>query len=131
MFHKIKKELEKLNIGIVYVFGSRAQGLAKKDSDIDIGIVFSESVENTNLLLIYEKLYSLFLTANRKQKGEIDIVFLQSASLALQFNAIKYGKVVYEISSKFKASYEEKIMLLHSDFEPLAKEFDEMVLARI
>lgn len=131
MFHKIRKELEKLNIGIVYVFGSRAQGLAKKDSDIDIGIVFSEPVENADLLLTYEKLYSLFLTANRKQQAEIDIVFLQSSSLALQFNVIKYGRVEYEISAKFRASYEEKIMLFHSDFEPVAKEFDEMILARI
>ena len=131
MFHKIKKELEKLNIGIVYIFGSRAQGLAKKDSDIDIGIIFAEPFENSGLLLIYEKLYSLFLTAYRKQKAEIDIVFLQSASLAFQFNAIKYGKVVFEISSVFRASYEEKIMLFHSDFEPLSKEFDKMVLARI
>jgi predicted nucleotidyltransferase len=131
MFHIIKKELEKLNIGVVYIFGSRAQGLAKKNSDTDIGIVFSEVVENADLLQIYERLYSLFSTANRKQKGEIDIVFLQSASLALQFNAIKYGKVAYEISAKFRVAYEEKIMLLHSDFEPFAKEFDAMVLARI
>jgi len=131
MFHKIRKELEELNIGIVYVFGSRAQGLAKKDSDTDIGIVFSEPVENAGLLTIYEKLYSLFLTADRKQQGEIDIVFLQSASLALQFNAIKYGRVEYEISAKFRVAYEEKIMMLHSDFEPVAREFDEMVLARI
>jgi predicted nucleotidyltransferase len=131
MFHIIKKELEKLNIGIVYVFGSRAQGLAKKDSDIDVGIVFSEPVENADLLLIYERLYSLFSSATRKQKAEIDIVFLQSAPLALQFNAIKYGKVAYEISAKFRMAYEEKTMLFHSDFEPVSKEFDKMVLARI
>ena len=131
MFPEIKKELEELNIGIVYLFGSRAQGLAKKDSDMDIGIVFREPVENTSLLPIYEKLYSLFLTANRKQKAEVDIVFLQSAPLALQFNAIQYGRVAYEISAKFRMAYEEKTMLLHSDFEPVAKEFDKMVLARI
>ena len=131
MFNKIKKELEKLNIGIVYLFGSRAQGLAKKDSDMDIGIVFTGPVESASLLLIYEKLYSLFLTAGRKQKAEIDIVFLQSASLSLQFNAIKYGRVVYEISTKFRASYEEKVMLFHGDFEPVSREFDKMVLARI
>jgi len=131
MIHKIRKELEKLNIGIAYVFGSRAQGLAIKDSDMDIGIVFSEPVENADLLLIYGKLYSLFLTATREQQAEIDIVFLQSASLAMQFNAIKYGRVLYEISAKFRAAYEEKIMLFHSDFEPVAKEFDKMVLARI
>ncbi|MEW6089207.1 MAG: nucleotidyltransferase domain-containing protein [bacterium] len=71
MFNKIKNELEKLNIGLVYLFGSRVQGLAKKDSDMDIGIVFVEPVENARLLLIFEKLYSLFSqqrTGNRKLK---------------------------------------------------------------
>lgn len=129
MFNKIKKGFEKLNISIVYIFGSRGQGIDKKDSDIDIGIVFANPVDYNVQLPIYEKLYTLFSAIY--QKREIDIVFLQSAPLSLQLNAVKYGKAAYEVSSKFRADYEERVMLLHSDFEPILREFDKMTLGRV
>lgn len=129
MFGKIKEELEKLNIGIVYVFGSTVQGIGKKDSDVDIAIVFTNLVEDNAMLSLYERLQVLFSDIYREK--EIDIVFLQSAPLSLQLNVIKYGKAVYEVSSKFRADYEERVMLLHGDFEPISIEFDKMVLERI
>lgn len=50
MFDKIKEELEKLNVGVVYVFGSTAQGIGKKDSDVDIAVVFTNLVEDNAML---------------------------------------------------------------------------------
>jgi predicted nucleotidyltransferase len=128
MFNKLKEEFRNLNIGIIYLFGSTAQGLSRKDSDIDIGIVFINVTEDKSQFAVYEKLYSLFSGVYEK---ETDIVFLQSASLSLQLNAVKYGKVIYETSSNFRADYEERVTLLYSDFEPVLAGFDKMVLERI
>ncbi len=126
---EIEKELKKFNVGIVYVFGSTAQGIDSRESDIDLGIVFTTPEISRNYPQIHADLDVLFSDIYRNK--EADIVFLQGAHLTIQLNAINYGKAIYQISSEFRADYEEHIMLLYSDFEPMLREFDKMTLERI
>jgi predicted nucleotidyltransferase len=126
---EIKKELKKFNVGIVYLFGSVAQGISTLESDTDLGIVFTDFKVLRNHPQIHADLDVLF--SNIYQNREVDIVFLQDAHLTIQLNAINYGRVVYQISPEFRANYEENVMLLYGDFEPLLREFDRMVLERI
>ena len=129
MLKKVEKGLNRLNVGIVYIFGSTAQGIAKRGSDIDIGIVFTDSGVNCRSLKVYEELYKLF--SNIYRNKETDIVFLQDAHISLQLDVVKHGRVAYQISPEFRANYEEKIILQYCDFEPILRDFDKAILERI
>ncbi len=80
-------------------------------------------------LVTYNKLYALF--SEIFQSNEIDIIFLEDAPLSLQFEAIKYGKVLYEKDTNVRLDYEEKTMLKYADFLPLEEEMERVILERI
>lgn len=125
-----KDRLKKLQVGLVYLFGSYAEERAGKLSDIDIGIVFTDSrIAKGNTLSIYNELYDIF--SDIFKTGNLDLVLLERASLELNFDAIKYGKVIFESSAEFKDDFEHRISMLYADFKPLLNNFDKAVLARI
>src|SRR3989344_4990019 len=96
------EDLKRLGVEVVYLFGSQAEGVAGKASDIDI---------------------SNFRT--------MDIVFLQRASLELQFDVIRHGKVLFESSSDVRMNFEERVATLYRDFKPILKQFNNAILERI
>ena len=67
-----------------------SSGRTSPMSDVDIGIV----LRDVNLLKrsknIYTKLYAIF--ADIYPSFTIDIVFLQSAPVSLQYDAVRYGE---------------------------------------
>lgn len=126
-------ELKNLHVGLVYLFGSQAEGVAGPASDIDVGIVFTDpQIVHGDTTEIYNALYNLlcgvFDVSNFRT---IDIVFLERASLELQFDAISHGRTLFEISSDFRLDFEERISALYRDFEPLLAENNAAVLQRI
>ncbi|MHA1664721.1 MAG: hypothetical protein ACTSVW_02685, partial [Candidatus Njordarchaeales archaeon] len=59
---------------------------------------------------------------------EVDIVFLQNSPISLQFEAVVEGKVLYEVSSNFRADYTEEVLRKYLDFEPLLRKLDKTTL---
>ncbi len=123
MEKKIKKQLKESGVLVVCLFGSMSSGRTSPMSDVDIGIV----LRDVNLLKrsknIYTKLYAIF--ADIYPSFTIDIVFLQSAPLALQYDAVRYGKVLYETDPKLRADYEAEVMNMYFDFMPVLRAFDD------
>ncbi len=124
------KKLKEFKVGIIYLYGSVAQGYESKLSDIDIGVVFVDPKVLENSLEVYSRLYDIFDEAI-KPKKEIDLVFLQQTSLGLQYNVINEGKVIYAVSPEFRAEYEEKVLNKYLDFEPVSDYFDECLMRRL
>lgn len=124
------KELRVLKVGIVYLYGSVANDNALEFSDIDIGIVFTEPGTPHNSPLVHSRLYDIF-DAAVKPKREIDLVFLQRTSLALQYNVINEGKIIYEVSPEFRANYEGKVLDEYLDFMPVSDFFDACLIERL
>jgi predicted nucleotidyltransferase len=128
-----KDKLKALNIAVVYLFGSYAEGIAGKASDIDIGVVFPNSegiVKNSGE--IYQQLYDIFTDVfNVSESKIIDIVFMNRVGLELRFDIISHGKVLYESSSNFRMEYEERISALYRDFKPIQNEMDRTILSRV
>ena len=128
-----KKELAKYGIAALYLFGSRAQGVNGPMSDFDFAVL---PVNKSQFAIrayrneIYDKLYDIF----EKKIGfpcNIDIVFLNEATLQLQFHVIQQGKVIFETDANLRANYHERVMEAHADFEPLQHIFHKATLARI
>ena len=133
---KIKLPDDKLNelkVGLIYLFGSYAEGFAGPKSDIDIGIVFTDpAIAKGDTLKIYNKLYDLFSDIfDLSGFKNMDIVFLERVGLELRFDAISHGVVLFETSSDFRMQFEEHIAAFYRDFKPLLREFNNAVLARI
>lgn len=77
---------------------------------------------------LYNDLYDLFSGLYPTQK--LDIVFLQSAPLTLQYHAIRKGKVLYEESPQLTADYEAYVISMYLDFKPVLEYFDAVSSAR-
>ena len=124
-----EETLRKINVTIVYLFGSQLHGHTTPMSDIDIGIVFTSHDILKDSLNLYATLYNIFTDIFPGPK-EVDIVFLQQTSPVFQYEVIKHGKVLYEIDSIFRANYEEDIAREYMDFEPVLHQYSEALLLR-
>jgi predicted nucleotidyltransferase len=126
-----KKQLKDMGVGIVYLFGSQAEGLAGKLSDIDVGVIFEKGKMPKDTRKIYNTLYDLFTDVfDMSGFKDIDIVFLDRASLELRFDVISHGKVLYESSEDLRYDFEHRTAMLYMDFKPLLKNFNQAVLDR-
>lgn len=126
-------KLKSLNVGLVYLFGSEAEGTAGPLSDVDIGIMFTDpKIVRGDTLQIYNDLYDI-LTCHFDMSNfrNMDIVFLERASLELRFNVISSGISLFEISTDFRMDFEERTAALYRDFMPILKANNEAVLAKI
>ncbi|MBI3335893.1 MAG: nucleotidyltransferase domain-containing protein [Candidatus Portnoybacteria bacterium] len=129
--HKTKKELEKLGVAAVYLFGSHAEGVASALSDLDIAILLKDAdlIANDSFG-IYEKLYDLFIKEIPGFANKIDIVFLDRSPLELAHDVVTHGKVLFDADVQKRVSYQERILLKYADFFPILKQFDEAILLR-
>jgi len=73
-------------------------------------------------------LYQLFSEVYPRSK--LDIVFLQTASLSLQYSGIRGGKILFESDPTFTANYEESVMKLYLDFKHVLDYFDKVAMER-
>ena len=124
--------LKELNVDVVYLFGSYAENVQHSLSDLDIGIVLqNEEQLRQNSFERYNEFYDLFTEVFSQFDSELDIVFLNTAPLELQFDVVRHGKVLFEISQEERLSYEDRIQMLSMDFHPLLQEMNAAVLEKI
>ncbi|MDP3259663.1 MAG: nucleotidyltransferase domain-containing protein [Thermodesulfovibrionales bacterium] len=123
MEKKIKKQLKDSAVTFVYQFVSMSSGRTSRICDVYIGIVLKGVSLLKHTRNIYAKLYAIF--ADIYPSFTIDIVFLQSAPLPLQYNAVRYGRVLFEADPKQRADYEAEVMNMYFDFMPVLRVFDD------
>ncbi len=133
---KLKKglknyNLDELKIGLIYLFGSYAEGTQTPLSDIDIGIVFTDKKILQNSFDLYAKIYDILTDILPEYQDKVDIVFLQKAPLNIQSAAVTEGILIYEKDFDFRVKYEDRVILLFADFQPILKIFDKAILERI
>jgi len=126
MKKEFKAELKKIGVSVVYLFGSRATGKELHTSDVDIGVVLRKPIEDTRSS--YKILYDLFSVIYPSSR--LDIVYLQKASLPLQYFAIKDGKIIFEEDPKSTADYENRVINQYLDFRPVLDLFDRVTMKR-
>ncbi len=89
---KIKEIIEKLkqnkNVLSIYLFGSRAKGTARENSDFDIAVILDKDDFESRMKV--EEL----------QREGIDIVILNKANPLFILSAIKEGKLLFERNKK-------------------------------
>ena len=123
---QIKDHLGAMGIAVVYLFGSRARGVAFATSDYDLGIVFADPHHTALSFKELGELYELLRTAIDPEKGsDIDIAFLQRANASLQMSAIRFGEVLFESSARVRVEFEEGVLQRYDDYLPLQREYED------
>jgi hypothetical protein len=62
---------------------------------------------------------------------KVDLLILNKAPLALQYNVISQGKILYQQNLEVKCSYETEIIKLYLDFKRYESEYSESMHKRI
>lgn len=107
----IDKLVNKYNIELIYIFGSYATNRNNENSDLDIAVYLEGEPDGFIKLEILDELVGIF------QREDIDLVILNKVDIVLQFQVIKYGKVVYMKDLFTKVLYESQTMSFYMDME--------------
>lgn len=106
---------------LVFLFGSAAAGMASKDSDIDIGILF----ENRSDAFEVNK---LACDLNAILKKDIDIAVLNSASPILKMQVLKKGVLVYAKDRKSYNQFYVDTLNQYDDLKQIRKICEDSIL---
>lgn len=105
----------------VYVFGSRANETATKESDFDIAFLTGnrEPISKVEMFNLQEMLAG-------QLNADVDLINLASASLVLQFEITSQGQLLFVKDGFNSALYESRILSMYQRFnverEPILKE---------
>ncbi|MCL6581362.1 MAG: nucleotidyltransferase domain-containing protein [Firmicutes bacterium] len=97
----------------IYVFGSRAEGDARPDSDLDLAVLLPPGRRLTVMerLALVDRLQDLVGT-------EVDLVVVNEARLPLQFEIISRGRLVWEADREARTDAQDVIVRDYLDFRP-------------
>ena len=128
--------LEKLNVLAVYLIGSRATGVFRKNSDYDFAVLIDPvkwgSFDEKE---VYDQIYDILDSLIPDQKVSnplgMDIIFLHKSPSYYTIHSIKEGIVIYDKDIDKRKEFEELSVLKYADFEPFRKEQEEAILSFI
>ena len=98
----------------VYLFGSRAQGKARPDSDLDLAVVPGEEPGDKQRL---EMLTALAAAGF----DNVDLVFLDGRDAVLRFHAVRHNRLLYKKPGFEHGSYFSRALREYFDLEPLLR----------
>lgn len=122
----------KSGITAIVLFGSRAQGIARANSDYDIGVLTraDDMLDHSKHTELYDVVYEAVST-HMQHLTTIDIVFLSEAPSELKAHVMKYGVVLFESYPTAFADFKERTMRECADYEPHRELFHRATLERI
>ena len=107
---------QQLNITFALLFGSRAKGTNKPESDWDFAIWFENQADEMSRLLAKEELRQQLAKLLKINADKIDIVDLQTASLSISSTVVEEGVVLKGSESLELYLFYKRIWALEADF---------------
>jgi predicted nucleotidyltransferase len=110
------------------VFGSRATGRARPDSDIDIAVLLETAPGPDERKGV---LWSLLTALGSELRSDrVDLVLLNEAPPKLAFEVLKQGRVVFERDPVELHRLRVRTYSRHADYEPVERFFREVTKRR-
>jgi uncharacterized protein len=127
LLSKFIEEIDKRHkVSFAYLFGSYARGQQRKDSDVDIALMFSCSMTDLEDAFFRGELMDI---GRALLQRDVDIVSLDRASTFLKYQIVKDGIVIREGDER--ASFESLVFREYFDFKYYSDIYDEAMLSRI
>ncbi|MBD3227031.1 MAG: nucleotidyltransferase domain-containing protein [Candidatus Lokiarchaeota archaeon] len=127
---KLKKLFERYkDIRIVYLFGSFAHGMEGILSDIDLAVLFDESVDHKKRFQLQLELIGKLVDILEVEK--IDLTIINEATLTLKYEIIKANTPVFVRDLEDKIDFEHYILSRYLDRRYYEKRASKEFLERI
>jgi hypothetical protein len=101
-------------IQAVYLFGSSAAGLAKAGSDLDLAVLADDADLRTRKIEMLAELA-------RKGFCTVDLVFLPTDDIVLQYEAVRLNRIVYQRPDFDGPTVFSLVIRRYLDFVPYLK----------
>jgi len=102
-------------VDLAYLFGSRARGDPRQESDWDFAILLSEAFRDPYDLV---RLIGDLAEALNVTDEKVNLVVLNDAPLELSYKVISEGLIIYERDLERRVDFEVNILKLYMDFKP-------------
>ena len=119
----------KSEIILAYLFGSHAKGRLRPTSDVDIAILAIDKKINPSIDY-YKLRFALEDALSKLLERDVDVIPLNNAPLFLQYQVLKYGKIIFERSQRERVLFEVNLRKYYFDMKPRYDYYSEMTLAQ-
>jgi len=125
----IARIAENKSVVAFYAFGSQTEGNLKPLSDLDFGVLLSDSLDKQGR---FHKSIDLLGILNETLKtDEVDLVILNDNPLRFSYHILKTGKLLHCRDHNRLKDFIEKTTKLYLDFKPALYAFDQVFLEGI
>lgn len=101
------------HVKLAYLYGSAAKGKAGKLSDVDIAVLFDDSLSKKERFKLQLKLIGEIAALLKTDK--VDLVDIDEAPLSLKFEIIKANCPVFVRNRMLKIDFEHEVMSRYLD----------------
>jgi predicted nucleotidyltransferase len=115
---------ERFGLDTLWLYGSEAQGMAREDSDVDLGALFRRRL---TALEIFETRAELAEILHR----EIDLVDLDQASPILCMQVLRYGRLLVDRNPKRRHAFFSKTVSMYEDVKIIRREAEQRLYERV
>lgn len=112
------------HVAVAYLFGSRADGSSRPDSDHDVAVLFDGPPALAATALLADDLAGELGTA-------VDVVDLHGASLELRGRVAERGRLLYSADERARVAFEVDARMRWIEFRPVLEATTRAYLARV
>lgn len=112
------------DVAVAYLFGSRATGTARPDSDHDVAVLFAGEPAPVATELLAADLAALLGTG-------VDVVDLGRAGLELRGRVAESGRLLFSADEVARVRFEVDARMRWIEFRPVLEETTRSFLARV
>ena len=120
-------ELAAMPVVFAYLYGSRAAGSSRPDSDVDVGILLDPGVAASECLASR----AADALATRSRVGGIEVTVLNDAPIRFLGRVLRSRVVLYSRDEPARVEFESRIGRMADDVEVWAAETDRELLTAI
>jgi uncharacterized protein len=112
----LERIVKKYHIADVHVFGSRVDGFAREDSDLDIGVRFINGLPSGDEIgKIYGNLASDLQSLIPNY--HLDLVLVDEAPLHFQYKIIAKGRLLFSVNQEDSCNFTESVANKYRDYK--------------